>query len=73
MDNEIDFDEDEDEEEINEEGTEGVEIYEINKLLYTSAIAHMSHLKSLSINSTSLLEAFSPESIPASVKSHELE
>lgn len=73
MDNEIDFDEDEDEEEINEEGTEGVEIYEINKLLYTSAIAHMSHLKSLSINSTSLLEAFSPESIPASVKSLELE
>jgi hypothetical protein len=73
MDNEIDFDEDEEEEEYNEVGAEGVEIYEINKLLYTSAIAHMYHLKSLSINSTSLLEAFSPESIPASVKSLELE
>ncbi|KAF5096167.1 hypothetical protein D0Z00_002862 [Geotrichum galactomycetum] len=72
MDNEIDFD-DEEEEENNEEGAEGVEIYEINKLLYTSTISHMTHLKSLSINSTSLLEAFSPESIPASVKSLELE
>lgn len=63
----------EDEEDHNESDVEGMEMYEINTLIYTSAIAHMGNLKSLAINSTSLLEAFLPKAIPTSVTSLELE